>query len=442
MRSVLLSISLACAGIAVSLTSAIGATADEAAAPTVVTPNDPEFEGSDVERINQAVHVAAERGLKVVVPRRNAKAAQGQSPDLWLLDSAILVEENTTLELDNCHIKLSDRCRDNFIRSANCGLGITDIRPISHVHIRGVGNVLLEGADHPRATGDSAKVLGKDTYGTDAGVQGENQKGDWRNVGILLAHVEQFSIENVTIKDSHCWAISLERCALGRVCDVHFDSLGFKMIDGVRQTILNQDGLDLRRGCHDISIERITGRTGDDLVALTNVKVVAVKGTPRVAGETTSTMVSPADCRYAGADDIRNIFIRNVCGHAEGDHVVRFLNSGGLRLYNIVLDGLVDTSPADQPCQATVKIGDANPAWGGVTPLGDTNRLFLNNISSVSRHTILIAGSLTDSCISNVVRYVPSGEPITYASGKQFVRNVQCVNMLRAGTPAEEQDKP
>ena len=258
-------------------------------------------------------------------------------------------------------------------------------------------------------------------------MEGESQSGDWRNIGILLAYVEHFSIENLRIKDSHCWAISLERCGLGRVRDIRFESAGSKTIDGVRKTVLNQDGLDLRQGCHDIRIEGITGRTGDDLVALT-----AIRKAGAVAGSDTSTMVSAANCREGGLDDIRNILIRQVVGHSRGrHHVVRFLNAGGLRLYNIVLDGLIDTSPPGRPCKATLKIGDANPAWGGVTPLGDTSRLLLSNITGTSTHTILIAGSLTDSCISNVIRHAGGGDPITYASGRKHVRNVQCSNVMR-----------
>lgn len=387
-----------------------------------ISPND--FKGTDVARINQAIRTASPKGLRVVVPRRN-KTQEGER-ETWLLDSAILVQDSTVLELNNCHIKLSDRCRDNMIRSANCGLGINDIRPMKHVSIYGVGNVLLEGADHPRATGDSAKALGKRSYGTDAGKEGESQTGDWRNIGILLAYVDHFSIENLQIKDSHCWAISFERCAFGRVSDVHFNSNGFKMIDGTRKTVLNQDGIDLRQGCHDIHIERITGHTGDDLVALT---AIIKRGS--VTGSDTSTMVSAADNRGNGVDDIRNIFIRSISGYSAGrHHVVRFLNASGLCIYNVVLDGLLDTSPPGRPCKATLKIGDANPTWGGVTPLGDTSRLLLSNITGTSRHTILIAGSLADSCIVNVIRYAGDGEPITYASGREHVRNVQLSNVV------------
>lgn len=391
--------------------------------PSFITPND--FDGSDSERINRAITRAAEDGIRVVVPRNN-HAAPGEE-GAWLLDEAILVRSNTVLELDNCHIRLSDRCRDNMIRSANCGLGITEIGPIENVRIVGKGNVVLEGADHPRATGDSAKTLGERTYGTDAGRPGVSQTGDWRNIGILFASVNDFTIENITIRDAHCWAISLERCSSGTVRDIRFAMREQKLIDGSPKTILNQDGLDLRQGCHDITIENISGHTGDDLIALTNIRRSSA-----VAGSTMSTMVSAADCHPGGIDDIRNIIIRNIRGYSyAGHHVVRFLNAGGLRIYDIVLDGLIDTSPADRPCKATVKIGDANPKWGGVTPLGDTSRFTISNVISGSRHTILIAGSLTDSCISNVIRKRGEGEIITYESGPDHVRNLACQNLVQ-----------
>lgn len=387
-----------------------------------ITPND--FQGSDIERINQAIAVGVETGQRVVIPKQNR--APGQSPrDVWLLDAAILVQSGTTLVLENCHLKLSDQCRDNFIRSANCGLGITDIEPMTDIHILGVGSVVLEGADRPRATGDSAKTLGERTFGTDAGVEGESPTGDWRNIGILLAYVEGFRIENLHMKDSHCWGMSLERCGQGVIRDIDFASTQRKVIDGKTETILNQDGIDLRQGCHDITIENITGYSGDDLVALTNIL-----GKDPQAGTTTSTMVSAANNRGNGQDDIRNIIIRNVRGHcAGGHHIVRILNAGGLKIHDVIIDGLIDTSGDGKRCKAAVKIGDSNPTWGGVTPLGDTYRLLISNIVSRAQHTILIAGSLTDSMITTVIRYADTGDPITYASGEENVRNVAVTNV-------------
>ena len=377
-----------------------------------INPND--FEGADAERINQAIDAASKTGETVVIPRIN-QAAEGDR-DIWLLDSAILVQSNTYLELENCHIKLSDRCRDNMIRSANCGMGITDIKPIENVTIIGKGRVTLEGADNPRSTGDSAKTLGKRTYGTDAGVEGESQTGDWRNVGILMAYVEQFRMENLFLKDAHSWTISLERCAYGVIRDIEFSADEGKVVNGKHEVFLNQDGLDLRQGCHDIDISNITGHTGDDLIALTNILNEAMP-----AGSPDYIMVTPANNRGGGKDDIYNIIIRNVRGYtAGGHHIVRLLNASGLKIHDVILDGLIDTSTG-RPAKAAVKIGDANPVWGGVTPLGDTYRIFISNIMSRARHTIFIGGSLAESSISNVMKYGSSGSSVLHAFSGAFL---------------------
>jgi hypothetical protein len=392
----------------------------ELPSPTSFTPN--EFEGTDVQRINQAIEAAAAAGCRVVIPRVNL--IDGQRRDTWLIDSAILLRNNTTLELDNCHIKLSDRCRDNFMRSANCGLGITDIQPMQNISIRGIGHVVLEGADRPRATGDSGKKLGTKTYGTDADVEGESQMGDWRNIGILLAFVEHFRIENITIKDSHCWAISLERCAHGTLRDIDFASSGYKTIDDTRQKVLNQDGIDLRMGCHDILIDNITGYTGDDLVALTAIPRADIP-----AGSVASTMVSAGEDRGQGLDDIRHIIMRNIKGYCRGGHhIVRLLNTSGVKMHDILLDGLIDTSPDDVRCKAAVKIGD-HSYGGGIAPLGDTYRIMVSNVTSKSQHTILIGGSLSDSMITNLLRYGSAGEAVTFQAGAEFVRDVTISNV-------------
>jgi hypothetical protein len=383
--------------------------------PLVVTPN--EFQGTDVERINQAIETAAATGGRVVVPRYHIR--DGTRQDVWLIDSAILLQSDTTLELDNCRIKLSDRCRDNFIRSGNCGLGVETIQPMRNIHIRGRGSAALIGADHPRATGDAGKTIGDRTYGTDAGIAGESQTGDWRNIGILLAFVEGFSIEGLHIKDSHSWAISLERCSRGTLRDLDFASSEFKMIDGVRETVLNQDGIDLRMGCHDILIENVSGHTGDDLVALT-----AIPHRDSVAGSTVSTMVSDARDRGRGLDDIRHIILRNIKGYSRGGHhIVRLLNTSGVRLHDILLDGLIDTSPEGHQCKAAVKIGDSNYG-GGIAPLGDTRRIVVTNVMSRAKHTILVGGSLSDSILSNLIRYGSGGEVVTIAAGEDYVRDL------------------
>ncbi|MBP5182196.1 MAG: hypothetical protein J6331_04115, partial [Lentisphaeria bacterium] len=74
---------------------------------------------SDSDRIEAAIRDC--RGEAVLIPPRVSEREPER--DFWLLDRAILLPENTTVVLENCKLKLSDTCRDNFFRSANCGLG-------------------------------------------------------------------------------------------------------------------------------------------------------------------------------------------------------------------------------------------------------------------------------------------------------------------------------
>lgn len=382
----------------------------------IETPN--RYQGTDAQRIQQAVDAAAVGCGRVSIPRENL-AAQSK---LWLLDEAIRLPSNMLVELEGCRLKLSDRCRDNFFRSANCGLGISPIEASENIHLVGKGGAVLEGADRPRATGDAAKTLGEQTYGTDAGVENESQRSDWRNIGILMASVSNFSIQNIHIVDSHSWAISLEYCSQGTLRDLSFDSRGSKTVDGKKETILNQDGIDLREGCNDILIENISGQTGDDLVALT-----AIANTDRKAGSMAAHMVSGGS--RSTLPGIHNVIIRNVRGHcAGGHHIVRLLNTGGLPMENILIDGLIDTSHAPNQSRAALKIGDKVERYGGINPLGSTRRVMVNNIISRAKYSVLIGGSLCDSSFTNILQNGGDFDPIYFESGAENVRNVVVYN--------------
>ena len=138
-------------------------------------------------------------------------------------------------------------------------------------------------------------------------------------------------------------------------------------------------------------------------------------------------MVAP-EARDGGLDDIRHVIIRNVRGYCRGGHhIVRLLNTPGADLYDVVLDGLVDTSPPTLRCKAAVKIGDRNYG-GGVAPLGTTRRILIHNVITRAQHGVLIGGSLCDSIISNVIRHGSPGEAVTVASGPQFIRDVTITN--------------
>lgn len=397
---------------------------------------------NDNDTIQAAIENRGADGIVVINPRSFKTEPER---DYWLLDRAILLPENTTVILQNCTIKLSDKCRDNFFRSANCGMGIEFPERLKNIHIRGEGSCTLLGADHPRATGDGSKILANpcpyDTdeikklgkwapeqwhdysYGTDADKTNESQYGDWRGIGILLANVEHFSIENLRIVDSHGWGISLEECANGRVTRIEFDARMNKIIDGLRSNMENQDGIDLRNGCHHIIISDITGCTGDDIVALT--AVCSDKYYP--GGSLCNTHVMHNDWTRRERD-IHDIVIRNVVGYSCHCCMVRLLPIYS-SIYNVVIDGIIDSAPAGQPNGCALLLGELDGIYGKNLPDSMRN-IMISNVSSGGMHAINIAGYLTDSVITNVIYRGNLYEGIKYGR-PDCAKNVSVSNFVQ-----------
>ena len=378
----------------------------------------------------------------VIIPPRKSEVEPERT--YWLIDRAVLIPENTTVILQNCTIKLSDSCRDNFFRSANCGIGITDVKTIRNLHIRGEGYSLLLGADHPRSTGDSSKILAcpcpkkpedivrfadwipeerrsldkllfwdahDHSYGTDAAKDGEHHGGDWRNIGILFACVENFSIENLHMKDYHGWAVSLEDCAFGEVRGMDFDACMAREIDGMTQNSENQDGIDLRNGCHDITIRDIRGGTGDDIVALT---AICNESAPfRQSGELSSTHILHNDwskrCR-----DIYNVVIQNMVGYSKGGvcYLVRLLATQ-CKIYNVIINGIIDTSPENRRADGVLTIGDRG--YGEVARESIVH-VSISDIICNSRRAVVVDGYLKDSVINGIVNRNPDAPILALGS--------------------------
>ena len=375
---------------------------------------------TDNDRIDEAIR--NRNGDIVVIPPRVSDIEPERN--WWLLDRAILLPENTTILLQNCRIKLSDKCRDNFFRSANCGLGIENPELIGNIHIRGVGDCVLEGADHPRATGDSSKFIAcpcpknftgspnptfndfhRHSYGTDGGKEGESENGDWRNIGILMANVHHLSIENIRIVEQHAWGISLENCSFANLNHIEFKACMTRIIDGAEHNVENQDGINLRNGCHDVIISDITGTTGDDVIALT---CIASCYHPHKGGGLHSTHVMSND--YTNREKgIYNVIVRNILASpAGGCCMVRLLATNGAEIRNVVIDGIVDTSPANFHSWCSVLVGEhiglvGEPGY----PYGDVSEeclfdISISNVISNAGSAVFIPGGLLNSSISNV----------------------------------------
>ena len=413
-----------------------------------------DFSGSnDSEILNNAVSGRDPDGIVVITPRR----VDG-SREHWLLDSAVLLPENTTVILQNVRIKLSDNCRDNFFRSANCGIGIESPAPVKNIHINGEGFALLEGADHPRATGDASKLLHSPcphfpedicrvadwipeerrtvdklefwdihnhSYGTDAGKPNESQYGDWRGIGVLLANVDGFSVSGLRIKDSHGWAISLEACSNGRVEKIDLDAHMHKLIDGIYMNMENEDGIDIRNGCHHIVISDIYGATGDDVIALT---AIASNPVYKPGGSLRTTHVMHNDWTKRERD-IHDIIIRNVIAHSYLCYTVRLLPAMA-NIYNVIIDGVIDTSPyIETQYGGTVLLGDDN-FYGKNLPDSMRN-ITVSNVICKSRTAVSVEGYLADSVITNIVNGNPDCEAVS-VTRPNGLKNVTVSNTVNS----------
>ena len=81
-----------------------------------------DFKGqNDNERIENAIKNKDGDGIVIIPPRISETEPERHS---YLLDRAILIPENTTIVLENCKIKLSDKCRDNFLEPPTADLAL------------------------------------------------------------------------------------------------------------------------------------------------------------------------------------------------------------------------------------------------------------------------------------------------------------------------------
>lgn len=409
-------------------------------------------EKSDIEKIEAAIKDCC--GGTVIIPPRKCKSEPER--DYWLIDRAILIPENTTVILKNCKIKLSDKCRDNFFRTANCGMGIEYPEKISNVHIIGEGFCVLEGADHPRATGDGSKKLvcpcpknkadalrlsekapdrysyyfldkHSHSYGTDAGNPNESHYGDWRGIGILFANAENCSVRNLHIRNPHGWSISFEACSNGLIENIDFDADMSRFIDGMVQNSENQDGIDIRNGCHDIIIQNITGGTGDDVIALT-----AIAGKNYLPGGSLQTTHVMHNDWTKREKDIHDIIIRNVIARCKSGecNILRMLPAEA-KIYNIIVDGIIDNSPEGFRNHAAVLLGEPDGSYGRNLP-DDLYGIAASNIISKSVFCIVVAGYISDSSFTNIVNLNPEC-PVFAVDRENGFRNIELSSVVTKG---------
>lgn len=396
-----------------------------------VTPN--QFKGTDSDRIQKAIGLAAKTGGIVRIPSHNANGGS-----LWKVDRAILLPGNITVILDNCTIQLSDSCRDNMFRSQNVGADITQPDWLSNIHLIGVGKVLLKGADNPRSTGDGARQLTLDpdaeiarknwrvSYGTDAGHPDRKQTGDWRNIMILIAQVNGFTLKNVRIENSHAWAVSFERTHHAELSDIALYNPEEININGKQIKVFNKDGIDLRQGCKHFRINNISGFTGDDFIALSSLDVKPAL--TRSHGSLASTMVTRSGW-YGPEDDIEQIFITNI----NSESICRSIAiraSDSASIHHVYINGITSREvPGEGGKHNAVLLG--GKGYGDLSQPGKINNIFVMNVMSNGHAAIMIEAPVADCHFMNILYSGSDPQVVNYAMEKQTMRNVTETNLLK-----------
>ena len=315
--------------------------------------NDPRFFGeTDSETVQNAIDYASERGIgKVVITSVNERAGT----DVWIIDRAILLPSHLTVELDGARLCLADGVRDNIFRNENCcsGIGRTVEGEQRDIHIVGKNGATLDGG---KPNGMSERLCRENP------AEYPSMKV---NLLIWFFNVRGFSLEGLRIVESRWWGVCLHFCRRGLLSD-----LDFQMDASLR----NRDGIDLRIGCEDITIRNITGRTGDDTVALSALADVGLDGKLlTVEGK---------------SGDIKNVTIRNLRAASCGCALVRLLNEDGYALRNIVIDGVEDTG--ETVSSAAIRFGEENTRYAANKgrAMGDFSDVVVRNVRTSAQYAL------------------------------------------------------
>ncbi|MCR5751220.1 MAG: glycoside hydrolase family 28 protein [Kiritimatiellae bacterium] len=328
--------------------------------------------GRDSDMIDAKIAAAcAPGGSRTVALGRNPDSQDG----VWMITRAILLPDDFTLVLDDCRVELAPGTRDNIIRNVGA-VGYMRVTPNRNIKVIGRGNAVLCGGrgNHyePVTSGD---------------------RNGWRTMGILLCAVTDYELAGFAMEETQCWGISQENgCSNGWIHDIRFaDS----------NKMRNQDGVDIRKGCHDILVENISGVCGDDVVALTANRFKT--GAGRKGGKAFHQIGG----LWSGADDdVYNVTVRNIKARCSGGHgLVRLLVQDGVKMHHITVSNVVDTTDvaAGEPCcQAAVRIGDVN-FWNiRRNELGEMHHVTVRDVASSGQAAVWIRGPLCDSSVTGI----------------------------------------
>ena len=335
--------------------------------------NNKSFNKSGTEYINSLIKEAIENETRTATVTGAHEIAE-----------AVRIPSNFTLILEDCHLRLKDGTYTNvFVNEHHdTDLGRTINGTDRNISIIGRGEAIIDGGEF-NGLGEKVPI-------------DERPAPIWKNNLILFTNVDGFKISGISCINQRWWATNFVFCRNGYIGNIDFcsndtclDKNGNvyhglsrrKHLEQYRKILVkNSDGIDLRQGCHDILIENITGFTEDDTVALTGLNGNLEKHF-KVEGLST---------------DIYNVTIKNIASAAFCSNV-RLLNQSGVKLHDITVDGVTDTSDTDTHLDGgnyAVRVGDKHLYGTRHSTEDETYNITVKNVLAKSECAIVLAGAM------------------------------------------------
>ena len=336
------------------------------------TPNDADLIGkNDSESIQNAVNKAAELGVnKVTIPRYNKRSDSFQ----WIITEAIKLPSYMVVILDNCHLTLSRGSCCNIFVNSDCYTeeGATLDGEQVGIKLIGEGNVVLDGGEHNGLLERTQNKYGFPSI--------------WHNAFVLFHNVKDFVIENIHFAHLRWNAVALMYARHGKLSNLSF------------MEYENQPGLPdlgciyVRMGCNNLFIQDINAKSSSYGITLGASKkdlndMSAVRGKPM---------------------DINDIIIRNLTTDAFRGSCVLMYNNDGCKLYNVLVEGVMDASRRETKHMpnAVVEIGNPYPSVAErANRMGETYNITVRNVMSRARTVVLFGDNINNSSFYNLKTY-------------------------------------
>lgn len=336
------------------------------------TPNDADMIGrNDSESIQNAVNKAAELGVnKVTIPRYNKRTDSHQ----WIITESIKLPSYMVVVLDNCYITLDRGCYGNIFVNSECYTTEGSTLGGEQVGIKliGEGNVVLDGGEH-----NGLFERNQHKYGFPS---------VWNNAFVLLHNVKDFVIENIHFGHLRWNAIALMYARHGKLSKLSF------------MEYENQPGLPnlgciyVRLGCNNLYIQDINAKSSSAGIILGASK--------KDLEDQTAVLGKPMD--------INDIIIRNITSDPFRGSCIQMYNNDGCKLYNILVEGVMDTSRRETKHRprAIVEIGNPNQTVAErENCMGETFNITVRNIVSRAFAAVKLSGNICNSSFYNVKTY-------------------------------------